>query len=83
MAVEYWRTGHISIATVTRVTNHFTDGSYYFMFPFKTYMRRHILENWLPFITYGGILERPWPKIVYGIMLAAGLGKKQTIIEGD
>ncbi len=72
MAVNYWKHGRIKPETVDWITEHFTGDKYYFMLPWKRYVRWRLKRN-IERIENGRILERPWASTVYDVMRNSGM----------
>lgn len=70
VAINYWRHGSITGSTLEWIVKHFTGSAYYWMLPWSS--------QWLSSklcrpVTEHSILEQPWAKTVFSVMLTNGL----------
>jgi len=72
MAMNYWRHGGVQGSTLDWIVNHYTGGNYYWMLPWKGYVRKR-LEKQVEKIKNGSVLKDAFFKKVHSILLVTTL----------
>jgi hypothetical protein len=75
LAMNYWRHGSIQDASLDWIVKHFVSGDYYWMLPWKGYVRRKMVA-YCDRIKSGDILADPIFKMVYEVILQCHIVKQ-------